>query len=298
MATTIEEPLLSEPIRPLHDIQRPSFAMPRGACDAHMHVFGPAERFASVAHPHYTLPDGRLDHYQELMTVLGLDRFVIVQPSFYGTDNRCLIEALAAAGEAARGVVMIEEDTPGAELERMHAAGVRGLRLDLFKRSGEPRADIQAYVERMAAKVAPLGWHLQFYVPGWLVRDLIDFFAGLEIDFVIDHMGYMLEEDGLTDNDFARLVALLRSGRGWMKLSAPYRLAKQKGYEAVEGVATALVDAAPDRCVWGSDWPHIPGLGRDTGELVNLLPVWAPADDVRRAILVDNPARLFGFGQA
>lgn len=298
MATAFEEPLVSEPIRPLETIQRPRFAMPAGACDAHMHVFGPADRFPRVAHPHYTLPDGRLDHYRELMRILDLKRFVIVQPSYYGTDNRCLVEALEASGTSARGVVMVEEDTPHAELAAMHAAGVRGLRLDLFKRSAEPIAAIRAYVDRMAAKVAPLGWHLQFYVPGRVVRDLIDYFATLEIDFVIDHMGYMLEEDGLTENDFARLVALMRSEHGWIKLSAPYRLAKQKGYEAVEDVARALVEAAPDRCLWGSDWPHIPGLGRDTGELLNLMPVWSPSADVRRAILVDNPVRLFRFDAA
>lgn len=296
MATVIEEPLVSEPIRPLATVTRPTFDIPAGACDVHMHVFGPAERFPHVAHPHYTLPDGRLGHFRELMTILGLTRFVIVQPSYYGTDNTCLLEALEASGDAARGVVMIDEDAPLEDLRRMHAVGVRGLRLDLFKRSGQPLADIQAYITRMAAKIAPLGWHLQFYVPGWVVKDLIPFLAILEIDFVIDHMGYMLEEDGLTEGDFARLIELARSGRCWIKLSAPYRLAKKRGYEAVEGVAKAIVDAAPDRTVWGSDWPHIPGLGRDTGELLNLLPVWASDAVVRRAILVDNPQRLFGFG--
>lgn len=291
-----EEPLVSEPIRPLAMIERPRFAVPAGACDVHMHVFGLADRFPRVAHPHYTLPDGRLGHFRDLMTILGLDRFVIVQPSFYGTDNSCLLDALAETGEAARGVVMIEEDTPHAQLEKMHAAGVRGLRLDLFKRAGQPLADIRAYIDRMAAKIAPLRWHLQFYVPGRVVRDLIDFLATLEIDYVIDHMGYMLEEDGLTDRDFARLVELARSGRCWIKLSAPYRLAKMRGYAAVEGVAKAIVDAAPERAIWGSDWPHIPGLGRDTGELLNLLPIWAPDAAIRRGILVDNPVRLFGFG--
>lgn len=296
MAIAIEEPLISEPIRPLDTIERPAFAVPPGACDVHMHVFGPADRYPCVAHPHYTLPDGRLGHSRDLMTILGLERFVIVQPSFYGTDNACLLDALIDAGEAARGVVMIEEDTAHDELERMHAAGVRGLRLDLFKRSSLPLAEIQAYIERMAAKIAPLGWHLQFYVPGWVVRDLIDFLATLEIDYVIDHMGYMLEEDGLTEGDFARLLDLTRSGRCWIKLSAPYRLAKKRGYAAVEGVAKAIVAAAPDRSIWGSDWPHIPGLGRDTGELLNLLPVWAPDPAIRAQILVANPQRLFGFG--
>ena len=111
-------------------------------------------------------------------------------------------------------------------------------------------------------------------------------------------MGYMLEADGLTEADFARLLGLMRDGRCWLKLSAPYRLAKTRGYEAVEEVAKAIVRAAPDKAIWGSDWPHIPASSRDTGELLNLLTRWAPDETVRKQILVDNPARLFGFGEA
>ncbi len=297
MATlTLEEPLVSLPMRPVETIERPKFDVPAGACDAHMHVFGPQDRYPRVPHPHYTLPDGDLAHFQQkLMPALGVERFVIVQPSYYGVDNRCLVDALARAGEAARGVVMVEADVSVAELERLDAAGVRGVRLDLFKRAREPAADIRAYISAMAAKVRPLGWHLQFYAPGYVVRDLLDFFGGLEVDHVIDHMGYMLEEDGLTEADFSRLLDRLRTGATWLKLSAPYRLAKTRGYGAVEGVAKAIVATAPDKAIWGSDWPHIPGSDRDTGELLNLLPVWAPAEEDRRAILVDNPRRLFGF---
>ena len=298
-AQPAEEPLVSEPMRALATIERPMFEVPAGACDGHMHVFGPLARYPSVPHPHYTLPDGDLGHYRGLMDVLGLDRFVIVQPSFYDTDNRCMLDALAATTDgAARGVVMIEPDVPHAELERYHALGVRGVRLDLFKRATLPLAEIQAYISTMAAKVAPLGWHLQFYAPGRLVRDLIDFLGGLERDFVIDHMGYMLETDGLTEADFERLLGLMRDGACWLKLSAPYRLAKTRGYAAVEEVAKAIVRAAPGKAIWGSDWPHIPASSRDTGELLNLLTKWAPDAAVRRQILVDNPERLFGFGQA
>lgn len=290
-----EEPLVSQPMRAIESLQAPAFAMPAGACDAHMHVFGPLKDYPSVRHPHYTLPDGRLDHFQRLMPVLGLERFVIVQPSFYGTDNACLLDALASAGDSARGVAMIEPDTSVAEVERFHARGVRGLRLDLFKQSAASLAEVQAYIAGMAAKIAPLGWHLQFYAPGRRVRDLLGFLGELRIDFVIDHMGYMLEEDGLTDADFARLLELMRAEHAHIKLSAPYRLAKTRGYGAVEAVARALVEAAPDKAIWGSDWPHIPNSGRDTGELLNLLPLWAPDREVRRLILVETPRRLFGF---
>lgn len=293
----MEEPLVSQPMRPAETLERPAFAMPEDAVDAHMHIFGPLDRYPCVAHPHYTLPDATLDQFQDAMRVLGLRRFVIVQPSFYGTDNRCLIDNLKAAGKAARGVVMIEPDIDDAVLRDYDAAGVCGVRLDLFKRAALPLAEIQAYIDAMAARVAPLGWHLQFYAPGYIVRDLIDYLATLEIDYVIDHMGYMLEEDGLTEADFDRLLALMKQGRCWIKLSAPYRLAKKRGMEAVNEIAKAIVAAAPERAIWGSDWPHIPEGGRDTGALLNLLAVWAPDPGVRKLILTDNPKKLLGFAE-
>jgi predicted TIM-barrel fold metal-dependent hydrolase len=290
-----DEILTSLPMRSLDRLERPKFEVPAGACDAHMHVFGPEERYPHVAKPHYTLPDGKLEHYFGLMRVLGIERFVIVQPSFYGTDNSCLLDALQQAGRQARGVVMFEPDVSDADLDRFHAAGARAVRLDLFKRAREPLADIHAYITSTAARVARLGWHLQFYVPGYVVRELIPFLATLQVDFVIDHMGYMLEEDGLKPADFAALLELTRSGRCWLKLSGPYRIARERGYSAVEALARQIVTAAPTRAIWGSDWPHIPNSQRDTGELLNLLPVWASDATVRRQILVDNPARLFRF---
>src|SRR5882757_4409395 len=190
---------------------------------------------------------------------------------------------------------MFEPDISDTELDRFHAAGVRAVRLDLFKRAQQPLSEIQAYVAATATRVARLGWHLQFYVPGYIVRELIPFLGTLEVDFVIDHMGYMLEEDGLGPADFVRLLELTRRGRCWLKLSGPYRIAKERGYGAVEHIARQIVATAPDRALWGSDWPHIPNSQRDTGELLNLLPIWSPNEAVRRQILVDNPGRLFGF---
>src|SRR5882757_9357832 len=175
MATMTDEILTSQPMRPIETVERPAFDLPAGACDVHMHVFGPADTYPHVARPHYTLPDGKLEHFLQLMPVLGLDRFVIVQPSFYGTDNACLLDALAVAGNRARGVVMIEPDIADAELDRFHRLGVRAVRLDLFKRAGQLLDAIKAHVTEMAARVARLGWHLQFYAPGRVVRDLIGF---------------------------------------------------------------------------------------------------------------------------
>jgi 2-pyrone-4,6-dicarboxylate lactonase len=289
------EPLLSLPLRPLETISHPTFPLPTGACDAHVHIFGPAARYPHVERPHYTLPDGTLAQYRSLMPQLGIERFVIVQPSFYGCDNSCLIDTLAEVGDRARGVVMIEPDITDAELEGFHRRGVRAVRLDLFKRASEPLAAVKGYIKQMAARVDPLGWHLQFYAPGYVVRDLIHFFRTLQIDFVIDHMGYMLEEDGLRSKDFSALLDLLAGGRCFLKLSGAYRIAKLRGYEYVEPVAKAIVERAADRALWGSDWPHISYSDRDTGELLNLLARWAPSESSRQKILVENPSHLFGF---
>jgi 2-pyrone-4,6-dicarboxylate lactonase len=289
------EPLLSLPLRPLETISHPTFPLPTGACDAHVHIFGPAARYPHVKRPHYTLPDGTLAQYRSLMPHLGIERFVIVQPSFYGCDNSCLIDTLAEVGDRARGVVMIEPDITDAELEGFHRRGVRAVRLDLFKRASEPLAAVKGYIKQMAARVDPLGWHLQFYAPGYVVRDLIHFFRTLQIDFVIDHMGYMLEEDGLRSKDFSALLDLLAGGRCFLKLSGAYRIAKLRGYEYVEPVAKAIVERAADRALWGSDWPHISYSDRDTGELLNLLARWAPSESSRQKILVENPSYLFGF---
>jgi 2-pyrone-4,6-dicarboxylate lactonase len=289
-----DEPLLSLPLRPLETISRPTFLLPSGAWDTHVHIFGPPERYPHVEKPHYTLPDGTLAQYRSLMPRLGVQRFVIVQPSYYGTDNSCLLDTLVEVGDRARGVVMIEPDMTDAELAGFHRRGVRAVRLDLFKRAHEPLAAMKSYITQMAARVGPLGWHLQFYAPGYVVRDLIHFFGTLQIDFVIDHMGYMLEEDGLRSEDFSALLDLLEGGHCYLKLSGAYRIAKLRGYEYVEPVARAIVERAPDKAVWGSDWPHISYSDRDTGELLSLLERWAPSQSARRQILVENPKRLFG----
>jgi 2-pyrone-4,6-dicarboxylate lactonase len=288
------DPLLSLPLRPLETISRPTFLLPAGACDVHVHIFGSAEKYPHVEKPHYTLPDGTLAQYRALMPRLGIERFVIVQPSFYGCDNSCLLDTLDAVGDRARGVVMIEPDITDAELDSFHRRGVRAVRLDLFKRAREPLAALKSYITQMAARVDSLGWHLQFYAPGYVVRDLMRFLRNLQIDFVIDHMGYMLEEDGLRGEDFAALLDLLGGGHCYLKLSGAYRIAKLRGYEYVEPVAKAIVERAPDRALWGSDWPHISYSDRDTGELLSLLERWAPSESVRQKILVENPNRLFG----
>jgi predicted TIM-barrel fold metal-dependent hydrolase len=285
-------------MRDAYTLTRPVFVVPAGACDSHVHIFESAAKYPCVDSPHYTLPDGGLNKLQRMLEVLALQRFVIVQPSYYGTDNSCMLDALSAAGVRARGVAMVQESCTDEELTAMHERGVRALRLDLFLRSKWPTADIIAYIEHSVRRTRAMGWHVQFYTPGWVVRDLLPFLARLDADFVIDHMGYMLESDGLADADFERLLEVIREGRGWIKLSAPYRLAKDGDFERLKPKARAIIEAAPDRVIWGSDWPHIPDGGKDSGALLNLLSEWAPDAQARYRILVSNPARLFGYEAA
>jgi 2-pyrone-4,6-dicarboxylate lactonase len=266
----------------------PAFAVPAGACDVHFHVFEPG--YPHVQDPLYTFPDGTVDQYLAMTQALGIERMVLVQPTFYGTDNSLLVDVLKRLGPRCGGVVRIEEDTTDADLDAFHEIGVRGIRLDLFARASWPTEEIIGYIRRMAARATPRGWHLEFYTPGTIVRDLLPFLADLEDTFVIDHMAYMTE----SDQDFERrLLAVLSQGSCWIKLSGAYRVAKDKPLSSVAPWGRALVAARPDRLIWGSDWPHLPDGQRDTGEILNLLADWAPAEESRQAILVEGPTRLF-----
>jgi 2-pyrone-4,6-dicarboxylate lactonase len=293
MSNATEEVLVPTAMREATTNTRPAFVLPENSCDVHFHVFEPG--YPSVAKPHYTFPDGSLSKYLAVCEYLGIGRMVLVQPSYYGTDNSLTIDTLRKLGRRARGVVMVEENVTDRDLDAYHEAGVRAIRLDLFARASWPRDEIHRYIERILEKTRPRGWHIQFYTPGYVVRDLLPFLGTLNDDFVIDHMGYMLEEDGLTSDDFNKLLRLLEKGRAWLKLSAPYRIAKGRGYRSIEHLAKGIVNARPDRAIWGTDWPHLTDGSRDSGELVNLLLDWIPDEQTRRQVLVDNPAKLFSF---
>jgi 2-pyrone-4,6-dicarboxylate lactonase len=276
------------PMRAADSNTPPVFTMPEGACDAHFHVFEPG--YPHVSNPQYTFPDGSTDQYLAMTEFLGIERMVLVQPSFYGTDNSLLEHTLKRLGSRCGGVIQVTEDVTDAELSNYHAIGVRAVRLDLFDRKTQPPREIAAYITRMAKRVTPRDWHLQFYTPGTVVRDLLPFLADLEDTFVIDHMGYMTE----SDPDFeARLLDVLANGSCWIKLSGAYRVAKDKPLRSTVPWGQALVAARPDRMIWGSDWPHLPDGQRDTGEYLNLLNDWAPNEADRKAILADGPTRLF-----
>jgi 2-pyrone-4,6-dicarboxylate lactonase len=287
-------PLQTTPMRPARTNSHPRFSMPPGATDAHFHVFEPG--YPHVADPLYTFPDAALSKYLELTDYLGIDRMVLVQPSFYGEDNMLTLDVLREVGaDRCRAVVRVGDETTDAELDRYHDLGVRAIRLDLFARADRPTGEIITYVQQMARRASRLGWHLQFYTPGTIVRDLLPFLADFDQTFVIDHMGYMKESDGLTSIDAERLLRVLELGNCWIKLSGAYRIAKDKPLSTVNGLGRSLVATRADRLIWGSDWPHLPDGRRDTGELLDLLAEWAPDEEDRRRILVDSADRLF-FG--
>ena len=191
----------------------------------------------------------------------------------------------------------IEEDTPDAELDRLHDLGVRAIRLDLLARANLPTVDLIGYIRRMAARATPRGRHLQFYSPGTVVRDLLPFLADLKHTFVIDHRGYMLAADGLTTADSDRLLRVLEQGSCWIKLSGPYRIAKTKPLSYVEPVGRALVATRPDRLIWGSDWPHLPDGQRDTGQILDLLADWAPSETDRQSMVADSDTTMKACGR-
>ena len=282
---------ITTPMRAAPTNTPPSFHMPAGACDTHFHVF--EEGYRHVPDPQYTFPDATLDQYLAMTEFLGIERMVIVQPTYYGEDNTLTLDTLRRLGDRARGVVRVPESVAPADLDRYDTAGVRAIRLDLFARKDWPLADLRAYIGRMAAIAAPLGWHLQFYSPGSVVRDLLPFLGDIGIDVVIDHMGYMKKADGLGDADFAGLLTALGTGNVWVKLTGPYRLAGPEPLSSVAPIGRALVEARADRLLWGTDWPHLPDGQRDTGELLNLLADWAPDAADRDTILAASPDRLF-----
>jgi 2-pyrone-4,6-dicarboxylate lactonase len=284
------EILQCTPMRAAATLAPPAFAMPPGACDTHFHVFEPG--YPHVAAPLYTFPDGTLGQYLAMTEALGIERMILVQPSFYGADNSLLADVLKRLGPRCGGVVQIDENTSDTELGEFRKLGVRAIRLDLVARADWPTAELIAYIRRMAARATPRGWHLQFYAPGTIVRDLLPFFGDYPDTFVIDHMGLMTEPDP----EFRRrLLTLLGQGNCWIKLSGPYRVAKDRPLSRAAPLARSLVATRPDRLMWGSDWPHLPDGQRDTGEILNLLADWAPDEADRRTILVDGPDRLF-FG--
>jgi len=290
---------------PDHDEGAPRFRAPPLACDSHFHVFGPADRYAYGADLRYKPPVAPLEDYLALARRLGIERMVFVQPSAYGRDNACMLDAMrelaARSGPLCRGIVDVDENVPDAELERLDAAGVRGVRINVSPvkaRAPGFAATLLPRIERLEARCAEIGWQLDFLLPGWLTEELTGRLGKLKCEFTLAHMGMFLARDGAGQPGFPRLLDLLRHGEGrcWVKLTGVYRMSVAPGFADAAPLARALIEAAPDRLIWGSDYPHLSFADRvGSVELFNLLAQWAPDEATRRRILVDNPQRLFGF---
>ncbi|MGB9364659.1 MAG: amidohydrolase family protein [Xanthobacteraceae bacterium] len=282
----------------------PAFRVPPLSCDAHFHVFGPADRY-----PHggvnetlrYAPPLAPLADYLALAGHLGIERFVFVQPSAYGRDNSCMLDAMREVGAVrCRGIVDVDENASDTLLAELNALGVRGVRINVspvkppepgFSEAMRPR------IERLDTRCHDLGWHLDFLAPGWLTEELMPVFARMKCPYSLAHIGMFRAEAGPTQPGFRKLLDTLRHGDGrcWVKLTGTYRVATPPAYADATPMARALIEAAPTRVIWGSDYPHLSFADKvGSVQLLNLLAEWADEPE-RRKILVDNPAELFGF---
>lgn len=285
----------------VRDEGEPGFKAPPLSCDAHFHVFGPAARYPYGTDLRYPPPLAPLQDYLALARRLGFERFVFVQPSAYGRDNACLLEAMREVGAKCRGIVDLDENVPDAKLARLQAAGVRGVRINVSPVK-PPEAGFAATllprIERLHARCAEIGWQLDFLTPGWLTSALMGTLGKLKIDFTITHMGMFPAREGPNQPGFHQLLDLLRHGEGrcWVKLTGAYRMSVVPGFADTTPMARALIETAPDRIIWGSDYPHLSFADKvGSVELFNLLGRWAPDEATRRRVLVENPQRLFGF---
>lgn len=285
-----------KPCRPYHTHPvKPSYVPPPLACDAHCHIFGPAERFPYAPERSYTPTDAGFETLRALHDHLGFERAVLVQASCHGSDNSAMLDAIARSGGTCKGVAMVDPNTPDAEFARLHAGGVRGVRFNFVKHlGGAPDMD---FFRQTVARLAPLGWHLQLHFDAQDIAQSRPLLDALPVPFIIDHMARVKAGAGLEQPAFVQLLDLMRTHpRAWVKISGSERVsAGIAPFDDAIPYARALVEAAPDRVLWGTDFPH-PNISADMpndGELVDLFARTVTDDALRRQVLVDNPARLY-----
>jgi predicted TIM-barrel fold metal-dependent hydrolase len=284
---------------PLPPGRRPGFAVPPGATDCHTHVFGPYARWPLDEDRSYTMPETPVETYIAHLDGIGFERGVVVQASVQGTDNACVVDALLRYPQRLRGIAVLRGDTTEAEMDRLHAAGVRGVRLNL---SGHMRNGVGLEVlPSLGPKMQARGWHIQCWAYVDRLAEVMPALLPWGMDIVVDHMGRPPPgEAGLAHPGFRLLCDLLQDGRAWVKISGADRVTEGDApWSGADPIARALIAANADRCVWGSDWPHVsyfpPRAMSEDAALVDRLAEWLPDEALRRRILVDNPARLYGF---
>jgi predicted TIM-barrel fold metal-dependent hydrolase len=275
--------------------RRPRFALPPGACDAHCHIFGPGAVFPYASDRAYTPPDAPFEELVRLHGTLGVERAVIVHASCHGTDMRATLDGIARSGGRFRGTAIIDEACTDADLGRLHEGGIRGVRFNFVRHLGG-RPD-PAFFRRTVQRVKAMGWHLILHLDA---SDIVEFeamFRAIPVPMVIDHMGRVVAKDGPEQKPFRVLLDFMRNENAWVKICGAERVSSS-GPPFADAVpfAQALIAAAPDRILWGTDWPHpnVKHMPND-GDLVDLIPLMAPDPALQKKILVDNPARLYGF---
>lgn len=275
-------------------MRKPAFLLPRGACDTHVHIWGPFDRFPLAKGAPYTPPERTSDDLVALHERLGADRAVIVQTTVYKADNRAMLDGIARSAGRWRGVALIDESFDDVAFRALHEGGVRGVRFGFVKHLGGV-PDL-ALVRRTAARIAPMGWHLVLHLDAGNIPEFLEFFGEFNLPVVVDHMGRVPVRDGLDQAPFRLLLELLKRPNWWVKVSGAERIS-DTGPPFTDAIpfAQRLVAAAPDRVLWGTDWPH-PNVRwePDEADLVDLLPRFANAAALQQ-LLVDNPARLYEF---
>jgi 2-pyrone-4,6-dicarboxylate lactonase len=275
---------------------KPSYSPPPGAVDAHCHVFGPGDVFPYAPERKYTPVDAGKDKLFALRDFLGFERSVIVQATCHGADNSAMVDALRSADGRARGIATIRPNVSDAELADMNDAGVRGVRFNFVKRLVDPKPD--AYYRELVDRIAPLGWHVVIYFEAADLAERWNLFTSLPVTVVVDHMGRPDVSKPVDGEEFGLFLRFMDENPNvWSKVSCPERLSKEgpPHYSDVRPFARTVVERYPDRVLWGTDWPH-PNMRShmpDDGHLVDVIPHIAPTEELRQALLVDNPTRLY-----
>jgi 2-pyrone-4,6-dicarboxylate lactonase len=273
--------------------RRPGFVLPPGTCDAHCHVFGPADRFPYAEGRTYTPADAPKEALRALHDQLGIQRAVIVQASCHGTDNAAMLDCLRSDPARYRGVAIVDDSFTDAQYRAMHEAGVRGVRFNFMPHLGSA-ADL-GQMNRVIDRIKGLGWHVVLHLHHTVIEPMAETIRKLPLRFVIDHMGRVPASAGVEQAPFRALLEIVRNERCWIKVCGAERIAMPPYREAIP-IAAALVQAGGDRVLWGTDFPHPNSThDADEAELVELVPKFAPDAADRQRFLVDNPARLYDF---
>jgi 2-pyrone-4,6-dicarboxylate lactonase len=281
--------------------------MPANAIDVHNHIVGPQLKYPMYEKRTYSPPEASVAQLRALRGELGVARNVIVQPSFYGFDNSCLVDALKELGTSARGVAVVPLDVSDAELQRLAAAGVTGVRLNLATFGMRDPKQASEAIHSFAPRFAALGWHIQINTDLSVIDGLAPMIGDVKVPIVIDHMGNLEAEKGVNQKGFGALVELVKTRNTYVKLSAPYNLSMLPDWADVVPSAKALIAAGPDRVLWGTNWPHPGAAGRgdvrqitpyqvvDNPKLLLAFAQHCPDAAMRKMILVDTPTRLYRF---